>query len=211
MLEKKLRSVGRIPRIAAGAFLCIFLCVFCGCVKDQAYPVFEEAQETEEQTAELAGEERRDGLSIVQEAGREPMICVYVCGAVNSPGVVELEPGSRARDALLQAGGFLEEAATEAVNLAGVLTDGQMLYFPTKDEYQKQVAEQADRDNGLVNINTADVARLCTLPGIGEARASAIIEYREANGVFATIEEIKKVSGIGEAAYDKIKQRISVD
>lgn len=138
------------------------------------------------------------------------VIYVHVCGAVNEPGVVLLPEGSRGQDALEAAGGFAPGAAVDAVNLAEPLTDGVKLYFPTLEEAEDwQESEQA-RESGLVNINTADVAQLCTLPGIGEARAKAIIAYRETNGNFKDIEDIMKVSGIKDSAFGKIRDRITV-
>ena len=135
-------------------------------------------------------------------------ICVYVCGAVEAPGIVFLPEGSRAADALEAAGGFASGAAEDAVNLAARVSDGEKLYFPDCEEYQAQSETQAAA--GLVNINTADAAQLCTLPGIGESRAADIIAYREACGSFASCEDIMKVSGIKESVYNKIKDRITV-
>lgn len=133
-----------------------------------------------------------------------------MCGAVINPGVVEIPEGSRAEDALTAAGGFASEAGREAVNLAEWVKDGQMLYFPTEGEARERRAQEADAAAGLVNINTADAAALCTLPGVGESRAADIIAYREANGGFESCEDIMKVTGIKDAMYQKIKDRITV-
>lgn len=140
--------------------------------------------------------------------GTTNLVYVYVCGAVVSPGVVELPEGSRASDALQAAGGFAEDAETSYVNLAAKVTDGERLYFPNVTE-EMTFAEQ-EKEAGLVNINTADVKELCTLPGIGEARADSIIAYREANGLFGSKEDIMKVSGIKNSAYEKICDKITV-
>ncbi len=139
---------------------------------------------------------------------QEERIRVYVCGAVANPGVVEVAQGSRAEDALLAAGGFAEDAGREAVNLADWITDGQMLYFPTKEEARQAGTKTAQ---GLVNINTADAAQLCTLPGIGESRAADIIAYRERNGGFDSCEDIMKVPGIKTSVYEKIRDKIRAD
>lgn len=141
------------------------------------------------------------------EAPEKGFIRVYVCGAVASPGVVEVPQGSRVEDALLAAGGFTEAAGREAVNLADWIRDGQMLYFPTEEEQQAQ----RESGDGLVNINTADAAQLCTLPGIGESRAADIIAYREKNGGFASCEDIMKVPGIKTSVYEKIRDKIRAD
>lgn len=144
------------------------------------------------------------------------MIRVYVCGAVVSPGVVEIPQGSRIEDALAAAGGFLPGALAAAVNLADWAVDGQMLYFPTEEEGAswKPVPGSADsreEQERLVDINTAPAALLCTLPGIGEAKAAEIIAYREAHGSFASCEDIMKVPGIKTNIYEKICDKITVN
>lgn len=144
-----------------------------------------------------------------------PVIRVYVCGAVAAPGVVEIPQGSRVEDALLAAGGFLPDALPEAVNLADWAVDGQMLYFPTMEEAEAWKPAQESRElpgaqGGLVNINTADAALLCTLPGIGEAKAADIIAYREAHGSFVSCEDIMRVPGIKTNIYGKICDKITV-
>lgn len=144
-------------------------------------------------------------------------IRIYVCGAVRCPGVVEVSAGSRVEDALAAAGGFAENANRYYVNLADWVTDGQMLYFPTEEELQGGVLQtpwessSGESATGLVNINTADAALLCTLPGIGESRAAEIIAYREKNGPFESCEDIMSVSGIKTGLYEKICDRITVD
>lgn len=145
-----------------------------------------------------------------EETAAENGICVYVCGAVREPGVVELAEGSRAEDALRAAGGFAEDAKEDYVNLAAKLEDGQKLYFPNQAEAEMPVLPEQPGQEGLVNINTADISQLTTLPGIGEARAGDIIAYREKNGAFRSREELKKVSGIKESVYAKLCDRIVV-
>ena len=141
---------------------------------------------------------------------QEVRILVHVCGAVVNPGVVALPQGSRATDALLAAGGFAEDASRDYVNLAGYVSDGEKLYFPTSEEVSSGVQVLTEADDGLVNINTADVSVLCTLPGIGEARARDIIAYREAHGDFESCEDIMKVSGIKTSVYNKFSDQIKV-
>jgi competence protein ComEA len=139
------------------------------------------------------------------------VIYVYVCGEVNSPGVYELLEGSRCDDALKAAGGFSENADRSYVNLAAKLSDGERLYFPGVEEAYALKESEESKQAGLVNINTADEALLCTLPGIGSSRAQDIITYREKNGSFDTKEDIMKVSGIKSAAYGKICDMITVN
>lgn len=162
-------------------------------------------------------------------------LVVHICGAVSAPGVYELPAGSRIIDAVEAGGGFLPEAEEACCNLAEEIVDGCQIYIMTKTEScadgqtEKKAGIQTSPDsdmqttdrnvrsnsataleNGLVNLNTADVAALMTLPGIGESRAKAIISYREQHGAFAQIEDIMKISGIKQAAFSKIKDKITV-
>lgn len=162
-------------------------------------------------------------------------LVVHICGAVSAPGVYELPAGSRIIDAVEAGGGFLPEADEACCNLAEEIVDGCQIYIMTKSEScadgqtEKKAGIQTSPDsdmqttdrnvrsnsttvlkNGLVNLNTADVAALMTLPGIGESRAKAIISYREQHGAFAKIEDIMKISGIKQAAFSKIKDKITV-
>lgn len=148
-----------------------------------------------------------------QQSGAESrqMIYVHVCGAVKSPGVVELTEGSRGADALQAAGGFLDTAQEDYVNLAEKLSDGQKLYFPDKEEACLLAEEEARLRSGLVNINTADAEELCELPGIGSARAQDIIAYREVNGGFRQKEDLMKVSGIKESTFNRLCGKITVE
>ena len=148
------------------------------------------------------------------------VILVHVCGAVAFPGVYELEGGSRIYQLIELAGGFAPDAAKGYLNLAGSLYDGQKIVVPTVSEAEddpygekEPVAETVGSvaDDKLININTADKAQLMTLPGIGEAKATAIIARRTEHGAFRTKEEIMQVPGIKEAAYEKIKSLITVD
>lgn len=161
------------------------------------------------QQPDAAGEE----CALEQE--QPTMIYVHVCGAVMNPGVVVLSEESRGQDALAAAGGFAQDAATDAVNLAERVYDGMKLYFPTQEEAQAlgspaQTGGGASAEPGRVNINTADAALLCTLPGIGESKARAIVADREKNGPFVSVEDIMRVSGIKESAYGKIKDLITI-
>ena len=165
----------------------------------------------------------------------EKTLVVHICGAVSAPGVYELPAGSRIIDAVEAGGGFLPEAEEACCNLAEEIVDGCQIYIMTKSEScadgqtEKKAGIQTSPDsdmqttdrnvrsnsataleNGLVNLNTADVAALMTLPGIGESRAKAIISYREQHGAFAQIEDIMKISGIKQAAFSKIKDKITV-
>ena len=141
---------------------------------------------------------------------------VDVAGAVNKPGVVKLPGGSRVYEAIEQAGGFREEAKQDSVNQAAFLEDGQQLYIYTEEEYENFSRQPGGADasaeaaDGKININQASEAELMTLPGIGEAKAADILRYREENGRFEQIEDIMNISGIKEAVFSKIKDKIMV-
>lgn len=181
-----------------------------------------------------AGSTDRAELSDASSEEAKTLV-VHICGAVSAPGVYELPAGSRIIDAVEAGGGFLPEADEACCNLAEEIVDGCQIYIMTKSEScadgqtEKKAGIQTSPDsdmqttdrnvrsnsttaleNGLVNLNTADVAALMTLPGIGESRAKAIISYREQHGAFAKIEDIMKISGIKQAAFSKIKDKITV-
>lgn len=135
---------------------------------------------------------------------------VHICGEVKNPGVYEVITDSRVCDVLNLAGGFTEEAAQNAINLAELVTDGMMVVVPSKEELKEISLKQEIQNAGLVDINTASLEELCTLPGIGKARAEAIIAYRQENGSFTTIEDIMLVSGIKSGMYEDLKDKIYV-
>lgn len=216
----------RGARSKAGCvLLSLLLCIGCitGCARMDRAIVLELQEEGVESTV-IQEEAIRTDEKLTQDEEKQPdkeavsLLYVHVCGAVISPGVVEVQAGSRVEAALLAAGGFREDAARDYVNLAAKVEDGQQLYFPTEEEAEKLPKVSGDSDIGStsgqitrVNINTAGVEALCTLPGIGDSRARDIIAYREQYGPFKTIEDIMRVSGIKQNAYEKIEDRITVD
>ncbi len=153
---------------------------------------------------------RRDpeSTSGPETVSRSAGLLVHVCGAVQSEGVYELEPGSRVEDAIRAAGGFAPGADRTYLNLARPVADGEQICIPTETEAESLREEVRRQSDGLVNINTADAAELETLPGIGAAKAQAIVAWREENGGFSQIEDIMKVPGIKESAFSLIRDRI---
>lgn len=139
-------------------------------------------------------------------------ICVYVCGQVQAPGVYYLDAGSRICDAVSAAGGCLDTADTCAVNQAERLVDGSRIYIPQEGETAVSISmgdmEQAD---GLVHLNRADKETLMTLPGIGETKADAILEYRDSHGGFTKKEELMDIPGIKDGVFRKIEDYITVE
>ncbi len=138
-------------------------------------------------------------------------LTVYVCGAVQHPGVYELAEGSRVYETLALAGGVTDDASPTAVNQAQLLTDGEMIEILTVDEAMERETAQETESDGRVNINTADAEELKTLPGIGEAKADSIIAYREKNGAFAAIGDIKNIEGIKDGVFAKLEDHIKVE
>ncbi len=144
-------------------------------------------------------------------------IVIQIVGAVKTPGVYCLTSGARAEQAVLAAGGLLPEAAM-TFNQAALLSDGQLIYVPREGETPPpessppQVsAGTAGASSGAVNINTATAEQLEALPCIGPALAQRIIDYRETNGSFRTLEELDLVKGIGPACIEQIKNLVTVE
>lgn len=138
-------------------------------------------------------------------------IKIHILGAVNYNGIIELESGSRISDAIEIAGGLTEIADVSKVNLAYVLEDGEKLYIPTiHDENDIEYLISERGVNEKVNINTAKIDELQNIPGVGPSIAQAIIDYRDENGKFKSIEDIKSVSGVGESKYKKMEKYIKV-
>ena len=147
------------------------------------------------------------------------MIKVYICGAVKNPGVYEVDEGARIIDLLEIAGGLNENACPEIINLAQPVIDGQRIYVPSREEItggsslfltDNSSNDYYSSDNRIVNINTANLKELETLPGVGPVIAQNIIEYRNRNGSFKKKEELKNVTGIGEKKYEEISKFISI-
>ncbi|GAV31137.1 MAG: ComEA family DNA-binding protein [Anaerosomatales bacterium] len=138
-------------------------------------------------------------------------VVVHVVGAVRRPGVYSLPAGSRVGDAVAAAGGTLGNAATEAVNLARVLNDGEQVRIPSADEASAAVAASGVASDAprKVNINTATAAELDALPGIGPATAQKIVDDRARNGPFASPEDLMRVPGIGPKKFDALKDLVT--
>lgn len=179
-------------------------------------------------TAGASSKENGPAISSVTESPRE--IFVDVCGAVAKPGVYGMKPDSRVFQAVEAAGGFLPQASGTSINQAQPLSDGQQIYVPTKEEAEAaginpaaeaegsgtvpgQESQEAGESSGSgkVNLNTADLAALQTLTGIGEAKAQAILAYREEHGGFSSVEDLMNVPGIKENTFSKIKDKIAVE
>ena len=171
--------------------------------KEEEYMYYEESIEANEITNEE---------NVIQEE----TITVHITGEIKYPGVVVLKNGDRIVDAIEAAGGETENADLDRVNLAYVLNDGDKIYIPNKNEEEEKSNiittenEIGQEKKITININTATLEELIKLPGIGEATANKIIEYRKQNGKFQNIEELKNVPGIGNSKFENLKNEIRV-
>lgn len=206
-------------------FLLLFVCMSFTII----YVSFNSDVKTAEpEVIALSDDEEKD--EIITEAVET--IFIDIKGEVENPGVYEMQLGDRVIDAVQMAGGFTDEATTDNVNLSKKLKDESVIIIPSylkdyenvtiKNDYEIDINddivqseknesdEKIESSSSLVNINTASVVELMSLDGIGESKAKAIIEYRDINGDFENILDIKNVSGIGESIYEKIKDYITV-
>ena len=160
---------------------------------------------------------------IVTESEDTHEILVHISGQVKTEMVVTLPEGSRVKDAVDAAGGLKKEADLTNINLAYILEDGEKIYIPKKGEEiedsitssksvetSSSITSSVDSKSSKININKATQSELESIPGIGPSTALKIINYREENGKFSSIEDIKNVSGIGEAKYSKMKDYITI-
>ena len=155
----------------------------------------------------------------------ETQIGVYLSGAVINPGVYMTDKGSRLATVLLLAGGATAEADLTGVNLAAIVHDEDHWHIPERgmalssftglvkpgENAESAAAQDAQRENGKVDLNSADVELLKNLPGIGDVRAQAIVSYREANGDFASVDGLLDVNGIGIGTVENIRQLVTVE
>ena len=203
----------KIPVMSAAAALAAIL--FCaGCSRPE--PLFENMNSSGEFVPAGADE----GENTIQPETEE-RITVFVCGAVDNPGVYDVSMDARVCDAVGAAGGFRADADREWHNLARHVSDGERVKILTEEEAHllrqegaaseeaQSSAVSSDGSDMLININTASLEMLMTLPGIGESRARAILDYRNKNGAFSSADELRSVSGIGDKLYEKIAGRIT--
>jgi len=155
--------------------------------------------------ADLAMTEQEDTQAEPSE------IMVYITGEVKKPGVYTFEEGVRLQEAIDAAGGFTEAADLSSLNLAKKLEDeSKIVVYSNKKETDSSEESPEFVNSETININTATAEKLQTLPGIGEKIAASIVEYREENGFFGSIEEIKNVNRIGDKIFESLKDKICV-
>lgn len=163
-------------------------------------------------TEEAAGGGTEDSEELTAIA---KTVYVEAAGAVVSPGVYQVPAGSRVFEVIALAGGLSADADTSDINQAAEVSDGQKLYVRRQGEAVSPAAasgsaSSSSADSVLVNINTADAALLQTLPGVGAAKAEAIIAYRTEKGPFKKTADLKKISGIKDGLFNKISDKITV-
>lgn len=200
----------------------IISCIFFIVIGGYLYSVYSSTNEESLIEGEDIVEESYEQKSIQSEK-----VIVHIAGEVNNPGIIEVEEGSRIADIVEMAEGFTNTADVSKINLAYVVQDGQKITIPSTENLEEKTEEdsnyiiqdnakgvieestQKEKNVGIVNINKATQTELEQLPGIGTSTALKIVEYRKTNK-FKTIEDIKNVSGIGEAKFDKIKDYITI-
>ncbi len=165
-------------------------------------------EEKEEQSSSIFIEENTESIKVA----------VHIGGAVRNPGLYYLDPSSRVADAIQCAGGPTADADLDAINLASKVTDGLKIIVPSRvNSGNELIAADSGQPSGTsesggkININTASAEELEELNGIGKVLAERIVSFRETNGPFKSIEEIKKVSGIGEKKFEAIRDLIVVE
>lgn len=199
----------------------IVLCVLAAgifCILSRSPDDYKEEVYLAETQAEEASQESLQESN--QTAGEEelPSCYIHICGEVVSPGVYELAEGSRIFQVIEKAGGLTANAAADSINMAEKITDGMKLIVLSEEEAAKAtkdgnftgIAQGESSSVNRVNLNTASKEELMTLRGVGEAKADDIIRYRDSHGGFKKIEDIMNISGIKEAAFQKIKDDITV-
>ncbi|MCM1157109.1 MAG: ComEA family DNA-binding protein [Bacteroidales bacterium] len=194
-VKQRIQAVGAV----------FFLLLLAGCGQQTEMWKTAEEREADNTAAVQPGTEEEGGI----KENRDTEIYVYVCGYVKNPGVYRLPQDARICDALEQAGGVLAEGNPEGLNQAERVTDGQTVYVSSAEREEEDM-QQALETDGRVNINLAGVEELMTLPGIGEAKALTILEYRTEHGSFNAIEDLMTIPGIKEGVFNKIRDRIKV-
>ena len=194
--------------------------------EDEVLEMFKEGENTVVNSEEESKDNIKKNEGKIKENNiiEKKSIVVEIKGEVKNPNVYTLNEGSRINELIEKAGGLTQEADINSINRASIITDGQCIIIgninDTEEEKVKiqeiqnvtttQGNTSTANDKGIININTATLEQLQTLTGIGESKASAIIEYRETSGGFKTIEDIKNISGIGEKTFEKIRDKLAV-
>jgi len=217
----RLRAPGPRMRLGVGAAVVLLIIAAVAAVVISMMGQPAQRSEVEPNTGspasgEASGDANQDASAVAP--GGVP-IFVHVLGAVRHPGLFELHDGARVMDAVAAAGGLTDNADPAGVNLARIVGDGEQLYVPQRGEAQPGAPPGAQPNGtptgggapvGPLNLNTATVSDLDTLPRIGPALAQRIIDYREANGRFSSVDDLRSVTGIGEKTFEGLKDLVRV-
>ncbi|MPM74501.1 ComE operon protein 1 [bioreactor metagenome] len=175
----------------------------------------EKIQYAESNNNKLEEEKESDKNDTKSNQNIAKEVTIFISGEVNNPGVVTINSDKRLADAVNKLGGFTQDADLNKINLAMKIEDEKHYIIPKIGENietsnDDNNLDAKDEEDNLVNINEADIKELDSLPGVGEATATKIINHRKENGKFKAIEEIKNVNGIGDKKYENIKDMITI-
>ena len=197
-------------RVLLPGILCVTGIIAFAFLQDDEQSSYELITEIEQQPIEAVAE-------VAEEEPQSKQVIVDVKGAVKYPGVYELTDADRVVDAITLAGGYMDGADATLINHAQKLQDEMVIYIPLQGEEPAIAIQQfsgnnssTQADSGKININVADETQLTTLPGIGPAKAKAIIAHREEQGKFQSIEGLKDVTGIGDKTFEQLKDLIDI-
>lgn len=178
--------------------------------------IFVEEEATDDNSVEVNAEPIKEVKGENQLTKGTKMIVVEIKGEVANPDVYEISEGSIIRDLITKAGGLTNEANIGKINRADKLRDNQLIVIPNKNELSNantniNVSKEGNTaEEGIININTASLEELQKINGVGEVKAKSIINYREKNGGFKSIDEMKNIEGIGDKTFEKMKDQITV-
>lgn len=192
--------------------------------QDEVYIVSENEENIEEDNIKIEKDYETNNIeNNIEYKNKENTISknvtIYVSGEVNNPGIVTIESDKRLYDAVEKLGGVTQNADLNRINLAIKLNDEEHYIIPkigedniiSQDISVNNIDTIKNEQTSKININTATIEELDNLPGVGEATANKILNYREENGIFKSIEEVKNVNGIGEKKYIDIKDKICIE
>ncbi|AOF48865.1 helix-hairpin-helix domain-containing protein [Tetragenococcus halophilus] len=202
MVKERLKKF--LPLILATLATVFVLAIYFSQSNNEQADAWEENESAFQQATE-------DSEKTTEETGK---IIVDIKGEINKPGVYELEGDARVKEVILEAGGLTKQAEEKQLNLAEKLQDQQMIYIPNKEEAEEMAIdgdkETGDNNEDMIDINAADINELQKISGVGPAKAQAIVDYREENGAFESVDELNEISGFGEKTVEKLRDSIKI-